>query len=140
MSKPKNNQELTKKWRRDFAISFVVGLALFFLVFNIVGAQDGWVACPQDQTDCGITELFQTVNNVLEYVITISSIIAAFLVAYAGWLYVSAGGDTSKIKQAHKIFFNTIVGFIIMLVAWLVVKELVEQLGANDQFKDIFSN
>ena len=44
------------------------------------------------------------------------------------------------IQKAKEIFRRVIVGFLIMLLAYLVVKNLVEKLSLNNDVKGLFMN
>ena len=83
---------------------------------------------PSCDTDCTYSHLLQLAQNILTFLIEISIPIAVIVFAVAGFMYMTAGGDESKIKSAHKIFRNTIVGFIIVLAAWLIVYAITEPL------------
>tara|TARA_B100000745_G_scaffold292473_1_gene233383 strand:- start:41879 stop:42103 length:225 start_codon:yes stop_codon:yes gene_type:complete len=48
--------------------------------------------------------------------------------AYAGWLFLSDAGSTSKISDGKKIFSSVAIGLVIVLIAWLVVNTLLEVL------------
>lgn len=58
------------------------------------------------------------VEAVLRAVVTIALPLIAMAIVYAGFQYVIAGGDKSKIDSAHKIFRNTIIGAILILASW----------------------
>ena len=70
--------------------------------------------------DCQFPDLINMINTIIQYLIFIAMPIAAISFAYAGWIYLSAGGDTSKVKRAHTIFLDVAIGFGLVLGAWLI--------------------
>ena len=76
-------------------------------------------------TICHIAELAQ---NVLNTGIYIAVFLAAILFAWAGWKYVTAGGDSGKAGEAKKIFWTVGVGLVIILASWLIVDLIMKTL------------
>jgi hypothetical protein len=52
--------------------------------------------------------------------------------AYAGYLYLTAMGNSGQISKAHTVFLDAIIGFIIMLSAWLFVDFILTALLKGD--------
>jgi hypothetical protein len=85
-------------------------------------------ACPSG--GCGFNEFLTMVNNVVHFVIFEMAVpIAAIMFAYAGFLLVTSGGETSKREKAKKIFWNVALGLIFAVAAWLIVHELLNVVG-----------
>ena len=80
---------------------------------------------------CGWSDLIQFASNILNFLVYLSIIAAAVMFAYAGYLYMSDGGSMEQVKDAHGIFTSTVVGIIIVLVAWLSVDALVKSLTGH---------
>ncbi len=83
------------------------------------------IPCDGASVKCGFPQLIQLANNVINFLILVSIPLATISFMYAGFLYLTAGGDTSKVKQAHSIFWKVLWGFIIILTAWLVVQLII---------------
>lgn len=79
----------------------------------------GSVSSPS--TGCGWNELLQVVRNVINFVILLAAPCAALAFMWAGVLYFTAAGNESQIKKAHTIFTKVLIGFVIVLSAWLIV-------------------
>ena len=54
--------------------------------------------------------------------------IAAIMFAYSGFLLVTAAGSDTKTK-AKNIFFNTVLGLVFALAAYLIIKLILLTLG-----------
>jgi len=87
----------------------------------------------QCDTDCGYNDLIGLIRNIIDFIIMIAVIAAPILFAWAGFLYVTAAGNTGKIQKAHTIFKDVLIGFMIILVAWLVVNTIVGTLLNTDE-------
>ncbi len=68
-----------------------------------------------------VKELLEEVFKLVGY---LGAIAAIFFFIYAGFLYVTAGGEPGKIEKAHKTFINTAIGTAILLGASLIVTVL----------------
>lgn len=74
---------------------------------------------------CDIAALAQ---NLLDIGIFLAVFLSAILFAWAGWKYLTAGGNPSEISQAKHLFLNVAVGLILILAAWLIVDTLIRTL------------
>lgn len=55
-----------------------------------------------------------------EILMPIGGVIAVLVIMYAGFLYVTARGDTGKIKTAHDTLLYGVIGAAILLGAWVI--------------------
>ena len=108
--------------------------ALAFLVtFTLVGApllvsaQIIPTIVPCNGLDCNICHLTQLAQNLLNAAIYLAVFLAAFLFAYAGFLYVTneAIGQQQKAKG---LFKDVVIGLILILGAWVFVDTLMKVL------------
>ena len=63
----------------------------------------------------------ELLDGAFKLVAYIGAIAAIFFFIYAGFLYVTAGGDEPKLKKAHATFINTAIGTAILLGTSLIV-------------------
>lgn len=61
-------------------------------------------------------------RSVLGVFVQFATVIAAFFIIYAGFLYVTAQGNKGKVEKATEIFYNTIIGTIIILGAFVILE------------------
>lgn len=84
--------------------------------------------------DCNFGALLTLVNNIINYMLLLAVPIAAIMFAYAGFIMITAGGESAGAKtKAKSIIVNTVIGFIIALAAWLVVKLILSTLGFSPE-------
>jgi len=64
----------------------------------------------------------QVLNNILQFLLSIVGVVAIIGLVVAGFLYLSAAGDESRIKIAKLSFFASLIGGSIALGALIVLK------------------
>ncbi|HEY4487034.1 MAG TPA: hypothetical protein VJB70_04895 [Candidatus Paceibacterota bacterium] len=127
----------TRLFFTAFLIAFIV------LVPSIVFAQniltEGIVPCGDDgEPSCDFGQLIQLVQNLITFALIIAAPLAAIMFAYAGFLYLTAAGETGKISKAHSVFMTVFWGIVIVLAAWLIVNTIFEAV-ANKGFNPLQS-
>src|SRR3989344_5935730 len=106
----------------SFLVVFLTAIPLFAfaaLPYKIV---------PCDGLNCTICDIATLAQNVLNTGIYIAIFLSAVLFAWAGWKYVTAGGNPGKATQAREVFTNVLIGLAIILAGWLVVDTLMKTL------------
>ena len=83
--------------------------------------------------DCKICDIATTAQNVLNTGIYIAIFLSAVLFAWAGWKYVTAGGEGGK-SAGKEIFTNVLIGLVIILAAWLIIDTLMKLLFKSTQY------
>lgn len=84
-------------------------------------------------TKCGICDVAQLGQNILNTGIYIAVFFSAIMFAWAGWKAVTSGGDSHAYGEAKGIFVNVLIGLIIILAAWLIIDTLMKTL-TGDKF------
>lgn len=69
------------------------------------------------------------INNVINFIFGLAVFIAPLMIIIAGGLFITSGGDISKIEQAKKIILWTVVGFAIILLSKGVLGIIKQLLG-----------
>lgn len=82
---------------------------------------------------CDFSALIGLANTVIRFLIILGTSVFSFMFMYAGYLYLTALGNTGKISKAHGIFWDAIIGFCIMLAAWLFVDFIFTSLVPSDK-------
>jgi hypothetical protein len=106
--------------------SFIVFIA-FVLTTNVVDAQ--LVPCGNTLgNECRVCDLQVLAMNLINFFVMVSVFVAALLFVNAGFLYILSSTNPGNIAKAHKLFFNTLVGFIIILGAYLIISAIMTVL------------
>jgi len=107
---------------------FFVAL-LIFPVFSLA-QPESIVAC-SGADDCNYVTLLATIGNLINFLIYAAGVVAVIMFVWAGSKMVLSGGNTSAKEEAKKILRNTIIGFIFVLAAWLIVEVILSTLGVE---------
>lgn len=101
-------------------------------------AQGGLVPCGEVGQDgkidqCTFQDFILLINKIIDFLIkSIALPASAILFAWAGFLYLTAAGDGTKIKKAHGIFNTVFVGLVLALSGWLVINLVTNVLTNKD--------
>jgi Type IV secretion system pilin len=80
--------------------------------------------------ECDFSYVILLIKNLIDFLLFyFATPLAALALAFAGWKMLSAGGSEEAITSAKSIIQNVIVGYIIALSAWLIVKTIFNMLG-----------
>jgi hypothetical protein len=79
-------------------------------------------------TKCGVCDLAQLAQNILNTAIFVLIVLSAVMFAWAGWKMLSSGGNSSEYAAGKRIFGNVIIGLLIVLGAWVVIDTLMKTL------------
>lgn len=89
------------------------------------------------QNPCDFDDLMQLINNVINFLLfTIATPLLAIILCYAGFLLLTSGGSSERMKKVKVIFLNVVIGYIIALIAWLLIKTILITVGFDP--KDAF--
>ncbi len=111
-----------------FGVSLMLGsLTVLAADGSVTGGYDGSVTGPSapvstcSNGNCSLTNPFTAsdfptlIGKLLDVVIKVGGILAFFFIIYAGFMFVTAGGDEGKIKTARTTFVSVIIGTAIVL-------------------------
>ncbi len=94
-----------------------VGVFLFFPAVSI--GYEGLVPC--DGPECQACHFIQLGQNILEWFIKTMAAVIALVFAWGGLKMVMSGGSTEGVSEAKGMMTNAVIGFIILLAAWLII-------------------
>lgn len=84
-------------------------------------------------TDATSNDLPTLIGNIISALLSVLGIIFVVLVVYAGFLYLTAGGEDTKVKKAKTLLTQSIIGLVIIVAAYaisaFVIDALVEVAG-----------
>jgi hypothetical protein len=72
------------------------------------------------------------IQNVINFIIAISIVIATLIMVWAGVLYILSPTNPESRSTANKMLINAALGIVIVLSAWLVVDFVMKTLYNND--------
>jgi len=75
--------------------------------------------------------LASILNAIIIYIFPIAGFVLLFYFVYAGYTWLTSMGDPKKIQSAKDSMTNALVGFIIIFLAYWVVRIVGRVLGIN---------
>lgn len=93
---------------------------------NLADPNTGVVSNP-----CTFNDFIITVGRIVNGIIIIISAWAAVSFMYAGYAYLTSGGNQEKVSYAKGIFWKVFLGYIIILGAWAFIHMIEITLMAN---------
>lgn len=70
------------------------------------------------------------IQDILEKAIKIFIPVIALAIIYSGFLFVSAMGNSEKLKKAKDALLYTLIGAAILLGSWAIAKLIADTVGA----------
>lgn len=110
----------------------VVAAAETNLVFCNTGKPD---ASGNFSTNCGFPELIDLAQRFINFLILKIAIpVAAVSFSYAGYLILTAAGNSGQVAKGKEVFVKVGIGLMWMLAAWLVVDLILTALLSNSGY------
>lgn len=82
--------------------------------------------------DCTFTDAIGLINRLISGFIGIAWVIFTITLVYGGFLYITSGENPGNKEKAKKMLGNTVLGFILILTAWLIVYTILVNLIPTD--------
>lgn len=79
------------------------------------------IVCDGVTVPCTFEKLIELVKVLITDLVYISTFLAVAAFAYAGYILLTSGGNTSERDKAKGIFMKVLIGYLWILAAWLIV-------------------
>ncbi|HPD55416.1 MAG TPA: hypothetical protein PLR11_01205 [Candidatus Paceibacterota bacterium] len=105
-------------------------LAVVFLTFGgVASAQYSGVQQVPEARD--LHAWMQTVNIIARWIYTIVLVAAVILGLIAAFSYITAAGDSNKVKTANKMLIYAVIAVVIAILAFSITKIVGGLLGTS---------
>lgn len=64
----------------------------------------------------------EVANSVIEIVIGLIGVLAVFVMIYGGFIFLTSTGDASKVAKGRNILIYGVVGLVVAILAYAIVK------------------
>lgn len=115
----------------------IIAIILVLLPSGIVRAESSMkdVLMSAGETGAGFStatglSLSEYIGSIIQYILSFLGVIFIILIIYAGFLWMTAGGDSEKITKAKDILINAVIGIVIILSAYIITTTILTKLGA----------
>ncbi len=68
------------------------------------------------------------IGNIIRVFMGVLGIIMVLLILYAGFLWMTAGGDEGKVETAKALIKNSVIGLILILLAYAITTFVISSL------------
>ena len=82
-------------------------------------------------TSGGLTDIWVILTKVLNWFFNIVLFLAAIMIVFAGWQYITAAGDAEKAKKALNSLVYALIGVGIALLAKVLIYLVANFLGVS---------
>lgn len=106
----------------SIAFFLFFGLSTPLVTLAVTPGAGGLIPCAGP--DCHFSDMILFANTIVGWLLRIAIPVTAALFSYAGFLYLTSGGNPAKKTAANKVFQSVFWGFIMALSAWILVNFL----------------
>lgn len=94
-----------------------------FLRLGTIGflALPFFVAAQSIQNPLAATSITGLFQSIIEIIMVFAIPVIVFFIVYAGFLYVTARGDTGQIQKAHQALLYAVIGGVIIIGANVLI-------------------
>lgn len=121
--------------------SFLIGSVFFFgvVLFStpIPVRAEGFITCGKssgpasEQVPCTVCHIIVAGNNLMKWGLGVMTVVAITVMFAMAVLYVVSAGNPGMMQQAKGGIFAALIGFGVMLSAWLIVNTVLTILVDN---------
>jgi len=79
----------------------------------------------------GQTDLMGLVANIISTVLSLVGVIFLVLFIYGGFIWMTAAGDTSKLKKAKDLMTSAVIGAVLIFSAYFITKFVINELVSS---------
>jgi len=70
----------------------------------------------------GLDQIEATFKNIISVIVGIGFITLLAMLVWAGFKYLTSGGEPKAIQQAHQTVTWALLGVVFMIIAWIVLQ------------------
>lgn len=111
---------------------FLALLAIFLPLVNFASAEDdilnNLTNAVRETGLKGTRDLPLFIGRIIQFFLGFLAIIFVAMLIYAGFLYLTAGGDSGKASKAKDMIRNAIIGVIIVLAAYAITVTVITKV------------
>lgn len=103
-------------------------------------ADDPATADSKENDMCTLCHLLIGIKRIIDFGLRIMIYVALIMITVGGIWYIISAGNTGMMDTAKSILTSTLVGVVIVLLAWIAVNVTMRTLSAIDKDGDGFSD
>lgn len=111
---------------------YFFSLVLFILLLAPLEVTHAQLITCTEADQCNFCELIQTLDNVVNWVVIVATLIAVIGLMYAGFRMSQSRGDVSSFTAAKEMLGNIVIGIFLIMAAWMIVDTILKTLVGGD--------
>jgi hypothetical protein len=121
---------------KKISISKIAQVATFLLVISLVVApvafaqfrppSAGGTGLPNDTSVSGF------IMKIINIALTVAGLVAVLFLIIGGFRYITSAGNEETAESAKKIIINAIIGIVIIILSFVIVRVISEALVNNN--------
>ncbi|HTL39340.1 MAG TPA: hypothetical protein VL306_00805 [Methylomirabilota bacterium] len=115
-------------------LSLLLGLLLVSNVAHAALINCGGRGATGQQPDCQIGDIIVSIKNIINFLLSWAWLISTFLIVVSGFKMVFAAGNEEAISSAKTSLSHAIIGFIIIMLSFLIVNFVIGLLTGGGAF------
>lgn len=84
---------------------------------------------------CGWSDFIKQINKIITLLLYIAVLLSVISFIYAGFKMIFSGGNEEAVKSAKHIFWNVVVGLVLVYAAWLIVNFVLTSFGVPKEYR-----
>lgn len=77
----------------------------------------------------GTTNLPEAIGKIIQIFLGFLGVIAVVLIIFAGYMWMTAGGDSGKVEKAKGYIKNAVIGIVIILASYIITSYVIDQVS-----------
>ena len=126
-------KQIIHKYNWLLIVGLVAGIifGLFFLAGAALAtdALDNYGLDAASGFGLGSRGLVETIGNIVKIFLGFLGILAVLLIAYGGFLWMTAAGDPDKVIKAKKVIIAAVIGLVIIFSAFAIASFVINQIS-----------
>jgi type IV secretory pathway VirB2 component (pilin) len=116
--------------RKLLAGLFTFTMSLTFLAPVYVAAEDPYGLVDAKNIKVGQSDdLKGTISQVVNIILGFLGIIAVVIILFAGFKWMTAGGNEEQVGEARKTLLQAVIGLAVVFLAWAIASFVITNLG-----------
>ena len=75
------------------------------------------------------------IASIVNVVLGFLGILAVIIIMYAGFKWMTASGNEEQVGEARKMLLQAVIGLIIIMAAWVIIKFVTTEIGTAVQLE-----
>jgi|AntAceMinimDraft_10_1070366.scaffolds.fasta_scaffold130556_2 hypothetical protein len=122
--------------KKNFLILSLISLSILVFIFPL-GTNAGLIEFENPLTFGTIVEL---IDSLINFIFVIGLVVTPLLFMFGGFVFLTSGGDTSRLQKGKDIMIYTVIGFTLIFLVRGLVGLIKDILGIEEGTVRHFEN